>query len=627
LSPASVPNLLVGQVFAGFRIEAILGSGGMGTVYRALDISLDHERALKVLTPNLTNDSAFRERFQRESRMAAQLEDDGVVPIYGAGEADGRLYIAMRLVRGPDLHRLVDDEGPLDPARAVAITAAVASALDAAHARGIIHRDVKPANILVEPGRDGDRTFLTDFGISRPETETTEITSTGQLLGTPDYISPEQIDGARADARADVYALGCVVCFLLTGEAPFARDTPVATLYAHAHAERPRPSLLEPSLPTAVDDVLARATAIDPSERYASAGELAGDLGLALDPASSPATSGRGPVTPRTRELPRSPGSNRRLGLGLVALAAVAIAVAAVLLWPSDDDTAPDETTPVAATTKSIEIGERVSSIVVGDVNVLAASQSDSTLSTIDPGTDEPGTSPREVANPTSVAVGFGSVWVTSGSSGQLLRYAAGHRTEPIQIEVGSNPVDVAVGNDWVWVANRADGTVTQVDPARNTVKATLQVAPGPQSVATSGDVTWIASPASGRLTRIDSSADEATAEQLNFGGRPADLAIVGDSLWEVDPAHGQLLRRSLDDGGTDGDPIDIGGGPVALAVGPGALWVADKAHDLAIRVDLADTAAQERVQVGNRPVALAVGAGSVWVANAGDRTVTRIDR
>jgi serine/threonine protein kinase len=277
-----VSKLGVGAVFAGFRIEALLGRGGMGSVYRARDLALDSERALKVLEPELTADRAFRERFQREARLAAQIENPAVVPVYQAGEDDGRLFIAMRLIRGPDLHRLVAKDGPLEPQRTARIVAAVTAALDEAHARGIVHRDVKPANILVELSKEGERVFLTDFGISRSARPTEEVTSTGQLLGTADYISPEQIEGERADARSDVYALGCVVCYLLTGEPPFRRDTELATLYAHAHAARPRPSLLEPGLPAAIDEVVVRATAVDPDGRHQSAGELADDLRRAL---------------------------------------------------------------------------------------------------------------------------------------------------------------------------------------------------------------------------------------------------------------------------------------------------------------------------------------------------------
>ena len=237
-------ELPIGATFAGYRIEALIGRGGMGAVYRVRDVSLDHERALKILDGRLAADSAFRERFQRESRMMAAIEHPAIATVHRAGEEDGRLFIAMRLVRGPDLRRLVEKDGPLEPRRTARIVRAVAGALDAAHRRGIVHRDVKPANILVELDEEGEHAYLTDFGIGRPAGGTSDpITSTGELIGTADYISPEQIEGRPAGPAADVYALGCVVFHLLTGESPFARETSLATLFAHANAARPRPSV------------------------------------------------------------------------------------------------------------------------------------------------------------------------------------------------------------------------------------------------------------------------------------------------------------------------------------------------------------------------------------------------
>ena len=620
----AAPDFEVGALFAGFRIEEVLGAGGMGTVYRVLDITLDRERALKVLTPDLTSNRVFRERFQRESRLAAQLEDEGVVPIYGAGEAEGRLYIAMRLVRGPDLHRMVVERGPLGLARTAEIVASVARALDAAHARGIVHRDVKPANVLVEEAGRDQRVFLTDFGISRPDTATTSITSTGQLLGTPDYMSPEQIDGARPDARSDVYALGCVVCFLLTGDAPFHRDSAVATLYAHGHADRPRPSLLETKLPEVVDDIVGRATAVDPTDRPATAGELANQLIEAVDPAERPAGL-VAPVTPRTRELPaaRRP---RRWWIAIAAVGLLAAAAAATVLIAGDDDGS-NGTGPVGVDT--IELGRVVDSIVVGEVNVLVGSKDASELITIDPASGEAADAPRQVDHPTSVAVGFGSVWVTSGTDDELLRYGPADRDVATEIAVGRDPADVAVGDRWAWVVNRKDGTVSQVDaldPLTERATATVEVAPRPVSVATEGDVTWVASPSQSMLTRIDSSGEAPTAQPVAIGGAPTDLAIVDGSLWVVDTRDRTLAEHSLEDGHRL-NVTELGGQPVAIAVGPGALWVADKARDLAIRVDPAGEEETERYEVGHRPVAIAVGGGSVWVANAGGESVSRIVR
>src|SRR5688572_5004016 len=211
----------IGAEFAGHRIEAVIGAGGMGVVYRARNLALDRERALKVLAPGLSSDPRFRERFKRESRLAAAIEHPHVIPVHQAGEEDGHLYLSMRLVAGHDLRELVAERGPLDPGEAGAIVIAVASGLDAAHAAELIHRDVKPANVLVGSGADTGRVYLTDFGISRTTRGGETVTGTGELVGTADFVSPEQIAGDPVDGRADVYALGGVLHFALTGKPPF----------------------------------------------------------------------------------------------------------------------------------------------------------------------------------------------------------------------------------------------------------------------------------------------------------------------------------------------------------------------------------------------------------------------
>ena len=260
----------------------MIGSGGMGIVYRVRHLALDRERALKVVAPKLSADERFRERFKRESRLAAQVEHPNVIPVHHAGEEGGQLYLAMRLVDGVDLRSLVDGSGPLDTARAVRVLAGIAAGLDAAHARGLIHRDVKPANVLVERDGDAEHVFLTDFGISRLAGSEESLTTTGEFFGSVDYVAPEQIEGDPVDGRTDVYALGGVLHFILTGRPPFPRDTELAKLFAHANAPRPRPSESAPGLPPEIDKVVAKAMAKRPEERYRSAGELAAAAATAL---------------------------------------------------------------------------------------------------------------------------------------------------------------------------------------------------------------------------------------------------------------------------------------------------------------------------------------------------------
>src|ERR1700683_5579410 len=278
----------------------------MAVVFRARDERLGRPVALKVLAPALASDPGFRRRFIAESRAAAAVDDPHIIPIYEAGEADGALFIAMRFVRGGDLRTVLDREGALAPAPAAAFISPVASALDAAHGAGLVHRDVKPANILVDarPGRP-DHVYLSDFGVSKGATASVSLTGAGQFLGTPDYSAPEQIQGRPVDGRADQYALACVAFHLLTGQVPFERDQGMAVLLAHLSEPPPALTTRRPDLPATVDEVLARALAKAPQERFGSCGDFADALRAALglapyDPRGTTPVPAAAPDHPRT---------------------------------------------------------------------------------------------------------------------------------------------------------------------------------------------------------------------------------------------------------------------------------------------------------------------------------------
>src|SRR5947209_14456508 len=263
----------------GYRIVEPIGQGGTSVVYRAEHVRLGRSAALKLLTPAL-GEADFRERFLRESRLAASLDHPSIVPVYDAGEADDVLYIAMQHIAGSDLKALLVAEGRLPVRRALRIVSQVASALDAAHARGLVHRDVKPANILVGAN---DRAFLSDFGVVK-ELASAGRTRTGGFVGTIDYCAPEQIEGRDVDQRADVYALACVFYECVVGTSPFRRSSDVATLNAHLHAPPPRLSKAAPDLPPALEPVLAKALAKSPLDRYASCGEFVAAVRRAAAP-------------------------------------------------------------------------------------------------------------------------------------------------------------------------------------------------------------------------------------------------------------------------------------------------------------------------------------------------------
>ena len=271
---ARSPELRPGDVFADHRIEGVLGRGGMGVVYRAIDLRLNRAVALKVIKPELSHDDDFRRRFRRESELAASVRQPNVVTIFQAGDSDGLLYVTMELIDGVDLRSVIAQHGRLDAVTAAEMIAQVAAALDAAHSSGLVHRDVKPANVLVANGTPL-HLYLTDFGLTKRTGSQSQITKTGMFLGTIDYAAPEQIQGWPVDARADVYALGCVLFEMLTGGAPFKRENDYGALYAHMTEPPPAPSAASLEVPAAFDDVIRRALAKSPDDRFPSAGDLA----------------------------------------------------------------------------------------------------------------------------------------------------------------------------------------------------------------------------------------------------------------------------------------------------------------------------------------------------------------
>ena len=297
-------RLASGAMLGGYRIDGLLAEGGMGVVYRARQMQLDLPVALKVIRPEWAHDEDFRARFKREARLAASLHHPNVVSPHDFGDHEGQLFVVMPLIGGTDLGATIEGEGPLAPPRAADVIAQVAGALDVAHGSGLVHRDVKPGNVLLVRRDEREHAYLTDFGVARTIASETKITRLGQLPGTPGYVSPEQINGDALDARTDVYSLGCVLCEALTGSVPYPRQTPAAMLIAHMMDAPPRVSERMPSTPAGFDDVVSRALAKEPAERFGSAGELAR--------AAQEAASASEPLAGRTRRRPAWTPKRRR---------------------------------------------------------------------------------------------------------------------------------------------------------------------------------------------------------------------------------------------------------------------------------------------------------------------------
>lgn len=334
-------------MFAGCRVEQMISHGDMGVVYRAEELALQRPVALKLILPEYSRDERFRERFRRESKIAAAIDHPNVIPVFDAGDEGGVLYIMMRLVTGTDLRALIAEQGRIEPLRVARIVQQVGAALDAAHARGMLHRDIKPSNVLL--GRR-DHVYLSDFGLAKQATSTDALTRGQTIVARAEYVAPEQILNQRVDARADIYALGCLLFEALTGEPPFARWTGGPGALAHLDAPRPIPTDVRPDIPREFDAVVQRAMATDPAERYPSAGDLgqaalvaAGGLGRAgpevavatgeaafapsaVALASSDGADGAVPVRTRTG------GSDTlRWAVALVGLALVAVGMVAAL--------------------------------------------------------------------------------------------------------------------------------------------------------------------------------------------------------------------------------------------------------------------------------------------------------
>jgi DNA-binding beta-propeller fold protein YncE/predicted Ser/Thr protein kinase len=591
----------IGSTLAGYRLDELIARGGMGVVYRATQLALERPVALKVIAPHLAGDSGFRERFLRESRLAARLEHPGVVPVYDAREEDGELIVAMRLIEGGNLKQRIAARGTLPPAEAVALLGQVAEALDAAHAAGIVHRDVKPHNVLLE----GDRAYLTDFGLAKALGES-GVLSGASIAGTAEYMSPEQWRGRDVGPAADVYSLGCVLYEAVTGIAPFVRRADEA----------------EPEMPRGLDAVIERAVAKDPAERYPSAGAMIEAARRVQEATPAPTqVLTEAPERPTLRRaVARRPiwAPNRRhvwLFAGGVAAVVVAAVVAILLLGGGG----PSVSEPIA-------VGRGPLHLAVGQGAVWATSAPDGTLSRIDPATREPLGAPLRLGRGVSgVAVGAGSVWVTRPRSGRLLRVDPGSERVTARIRLGGRPGAIAVGGGRIWVADDDGAGVTAINPGGVVFKRGIAPRAAPLRLAAGAGGLWVSSASTGVLRRIDLGSAVA-GSPIPAGRGPAGVTVAGGLVWvansrsdtvrRVDPATRSLL----------GEPIPVGERPGGIDAGTDTVWVANNADGTVTRIGIESGEAQGGpISVGPEPGAVAVGGEAVWVANNGDGTVTRI--
>ncbi|PXX66531.1 serine/threonine-protein kinase [Nocardia tenerifensis] len=358
-----------GTIVGGYRVQRVLGAGGMGTVYLAKHPSLPRMDALKVLSGELSNDHEFRARFEREANLAAGLDHPNIVAVYNRGEEDGRLWIAMQYVDGTDASaELTRDRHSMNPLRALRITTEVGKGLDYAHRKGLLHRDVKPANFLLSSSEgDEERVLLTDFGVAKSNDDTTELTQTGSFVATIAYAPPEQLVGGHLDHRADIYSLACAFFKLLTGRNPYPATQPALVMMGHLHEPPPSATAVDPGLPPAIDHVFAKAMAKDPTQRFNTCREFTDAAASALIPGYNPAPTSTSPTypiqvfDPRPNTDPRvafsgpqpladAPARSRKRWVIGAGVGAVVVALAAGIgIWGLGGNDSPRTDTPLAA--------------------------------------------------------------------------------------------------------------------------------------------------------------------------------------------------------------------------------------------------------------------------------------
>jgi YVTN family beta-propeller protein len=646
-------DLAPGDVFAGHRIEDVAGRGGMGVVYRATELALDRHVALKLITPALAGDPDFRTRFVRESRAAASIEHPNVIPIFSAGEEQDVLYISMRFVDGEDLRALLRREGPLEPRRAARIVAQIAAALDAAHARGLVHRDVKPANILLTPN---DHAYLTDFGlIKRVGEGATQLSRPGGWVGTLGFVAPEQIRGERVDARADVYALGSVLFNALTGSPPFAADTDAAIVWRHLHDDPPR---VGPGAPRDFDPVVRRALAKEPAHRYPSAGDLgraalaAAGVPVADEPerqvARGPAapvvaadeetavSPGPGPVTAPTAAAAAPPRTVRRSRRGaLVALAALVVAAVAVIVVVSSGGdtkkrrpaTTATRPAPVAGAAgrvgRPVPVIERPNALAIAGGEVWIAGFPDTRVQRIDAATGEPRGKTPVPRGTTEMAVGRGLVWITNQPLQTVARISIrSHRPVGQPFVVAGRPVAIAVTRNAVWVGSRTgarSGTRTQLllklDPRTGALLNTIPIAYGVQSLALGEGAVWVTNRFRSTVTRVNTRTGRQRVIQV--GQDPSGVDVGGGFVWVANTGESTLSR--IDPATNTATTIDVGLRPRSVAVNRFAVWASGYDASKVARVDpRTQRPVGEPLATAINPFKLALSGRTLWVIATG---------
>jgi ABC-type transport system substrate-binding protein len=573
------PRVLTGTVLAGFRVKSLVGEGAMGAVYLAEEISSGRRVALKLLAPELARDERFRQRFLRESQLAGSLDHPHIVRTVASGDENGVLYLAMEYVGGADLRELLQREGRLDPERAIDLIGQVGEALDAAHAVGLVHRDVKPRNILVAEDASGEHAYLCDFGLARHVSSVSSLTGERGFVGTIDYVPPEQIEGGKIDGRADTYSLGCVLYECLAGRRPFDRESELSVVFAHLNEPPPRLTDVRPDLPLAFDTVLATALAKSPDDRYSTCGEFGRAVRAALYGKT---------LTPRR-------GRRRLLLSGAVVLAAVGAAIAGLLASRNEPAKAqalafrPSALNVLDARTRHVQervpfgtrldVGDTWSDVAVTGRSAWILLGARHRLLRIDVPT---GRVVRIVKLPfqpgARLLTALGSVWVTQDLGPSLLRIDAltGKIERRFTFPQESLGAGLTYGAGALWLTLGPDGRsdVARVDP--HSGRVLRRFATGSRWLTFGDGAVWAVDPGNGVVTKIDP-VENTIAARTKLHGWASDVAVGGGIVWVSVIPDSVVFRLSEDDLSVQGTS-PTGPDPQRISFAAGKLWIANTA-------------------------------------------------